>query len=108
MISEVIGFRGRHFDNAMLKRGRMFYDTGFTKMESGRTSQKSSLHGPEGFSETKSTLYFDRELDAYVGPRLREWRGNGGIVVLQSSRGHPHGHGVKSARPFVVATAGVR
>jgi|SRR5579862_1933755 len=90
LFSDVIEFSGCHYDKSTLKRGRMFYDTGFYKDVKWQDKPKEFLDWAKTvFSKAKSELKFDRDHEAYVGPLTNERRANGGVLLLQSFRGQP-------------------
>lgn len=88
--SEVIEFSGCHFDGKTLKRGRLFYDSGFYKAD--RWEEKSSHFQKWAealFRAVKRSLKRVPALDAYVGEDADRWCSAGGVFVSIAVKGQP-------------------
>jgi hypothetical protein len=91
LFSEAIEFRGCHFDERTLKRGRFFYDRGFYK-KAGHWQEKSPAFlkwAETVFATAKKSLTYIKGLDAYVGRDAERWHATGGLFVSLSIKGRP-------------------
>jgi hypothetical protein len=85
LFSEVIEFQGCHYDKATLKRGRLFYDTGFYKSEIWQEKSNHFLNWAEAaFKAAKKSLKRSSSLDAYIGKDADDWHSIGGEFVALS------------------------
>jgi hypothetical protein len=90
LFSEVIEFSGCHYDKTTLKRGRLFYDTGFYKSELWQEKSKRFLNwGETAFKAAKKSLKRSPSLDAYIGQDADRWHSMGGEFVALSIKGPP-------------------
>jgi hypothetical protein len=90
LFSEVVEFSGCHFDERTLKRGRLFYDSGFYKDEHWHDKSPYFLKWAETlFKTAKKSLKRDSHLDAYVGEDAGRWHRSGGAFVALSIKDHP-------------------
>ena len=74
--SPVIEFFGCHFDGKTLKRGRLFYDRGFYDAVGGWIDKPKEFEtlAKDVFKLAKKMFHKDQKLDAYIGPKAREWQ----------------------------------
>ena len=88
--SPVIEFFGCHFDGKTLKRGRLFYDQGFYDSAGAWVDKPKDFDAlaKDVFKFARKTFPKDPNLDAYVGPKAREWqlKSHGAFVSLSFSR----------------------
>jgi hypothetical protein len=85
LFSEVIEFSGCHYDKTTLKRGRLFYDTGFYRSEVWQEKSKYFLNWAETiFKTAKKSLKRSASLDAYIGKDADHWHSIGGEFVALS------------------------
>jgi hypothetical protein len=90
LFSEVLEFSGCHFDEKALKRGRLFYDSGFYNAEHWQEKSARFLAWAETvFRTAKKTLKRVPSLDAYVGEDAKHWRSKGGVFVELAIRDKP-------------------
>jgi hypothetical protein len=90
LFSEVIEFSGCHYDKTTLKRGRLFYDTGFYKSEVWQEKSKYFLNWAEAiFKTAKKALKRSSNLDAYIGKDADIWHSLGGDFVELSIKAPP-------------------
>jgi len=88
LFSEVIEFSGCHYDKTTLKRGRLFYDTGFYKSGLWQEKSKHFLNWAEtAFKAAKRSLKRSPSLDAYIGKDADRWHSIGGEFVALSIKG---------------------
>lgn len=82
LFSEVIEFSGCHFNNKTLKRGRLFYDTGFYNGKQWEEKSPRFLKWAEiVFKTTKKSLERVASLDAYIGEDAKDWYSSGGVLI---------------------------
>lgn len=88
MVSDVIEFSGCHFDGKTLKRGRMFFDTGFYSEDGWEDkSVKFRNWANKLFRVSKKSLVFSKTLNAYIGTAANLWIQGGGTIVPVSFGG---------------------
>jgi hypothetical protein len=81
LFSEVIEFNACHYDKTTLKRGRLFYDTGFYKSDLWQEKSKHFLNWAEtAFKAAKKSLKRSPSLDAYIGKDADRWHSIGGRI----------------------------
>ena len=84
--SPVIEFFGCHFDGKTLKRGRLFYDKGYYDAAGAWFDKPRDFNSwaKDIFRIARKMFKKDPELDAYVGPKAREWhsKSHGGLVSV--------------------------
>ncbi|HWZ31951.1 MAG TPA: hypothetical protein VNX18_11480 [Bryobacteraceae bacterium] len=74
--SPCIEFFGCHFDGTTLKRGRLFYDSGFYDDADNWVDKPADFQrwAKAVFRVARKCFKRELELGAYVGPRAKKWR----------------------------------